>query len=98
MTTGDEAYPPPFDDLEPLAGYTVAPSSHPGRSGGTQVSIGLEPVAKGIYGFRSVAVFYHVGDRRYVVVVPYAVVACVPKRRYANSMSCETPIPSVSGA
>ena len=92
-----EDFPPDADEygpetfrlpiLQELEGYSVRPQ--PGavledtNTHGTQLHIGLEIVApRTKLSFESVRILYRVGERRYALIVPYAVSLCTPRSEY----------------
>lgn len=87
VPTGVAAFP----DLEPLDGYVVPaqPGADLDTARMTQLVVGLESTEEeGRITLQSFRVRYHVGDRRYELVVPYAVAICTPRAAWEGVRPC----------
>jgi hypothetical protein len=68
---------PEFEDLHPVAGFAVPPSTEPGADRGVELVFGLRTRKPGIYETASVAVDYKVGGSKHQATVPIATRLCV---------------------
>lgn len=85
-----------YPELEPIDGFVVPPrpSAHLGDEGDTQLYIGLGSVEPaGRVTLESFRIHYHVGLRRFEVVVPHSVAMCTPRSEYLNRKPCATFLP-----
>jgi hypothetical protein len=79
------AYPPRTARgiTRPVRGFVV----HPYRRHGDAVEVltGFTPLRPGVFGYRALAIRYHIGRRRYVARYPFALVVCAPEASYDSS-------------
>jgi hypothetical protein len=91
-TTEDEFPPQHGGPLEPISGFRVLPYGGRRREG--QLVVGLLIPRKGVYRFDELAIWYHVGSKRFRAVIETSFVACGPKSAYAHCPEgARTPLP-----
>ena len=84
-----EHFPPPniADVVRPLRGYAVAPARR--KTDTVEVILGLEVARAGTYGFRGLAVDYHVGETAYRATFQHRLRVCAPARLHEGD--CNAP-------
>ena len=78
-TSFSDRWPSPkdFEDLHPVAGFSVPPSTEPGADRGVELVFGLRTRKPGVYETQAVAVEYSVAGEEHLAYVPIATRICV---------------------